>query len=269
MQSHTKPTNMFQHIQFEQANGIATIALNRPDVYHAINDLMAQEIQDAIKQTAKNDDIRVLVLSASGKAFCSGQDLKEMGEIPANFSFAETVKKKYNPIILGLRGLNKPVIAKVQGVAAGAGCSLALAADVIIASEEASFAELFVQIGLVLDSGSSFFLPRLVGYAKAFELSTLGDRITATEAERIGMINKVVSSVELDQAVLEIAQRYAGMPTKSIALIKRMLNRSFESSLEQMLEMEMYFQEIAGRSSDFREGYTAFREKRKPTFIGK
>lgn len=260
---------MYQHIEFSKSNGVATLSLNRPEVYHAINDLMANEIQDAIKQASKDEEIRVLVISASGKAFCSGQDLKEMGEIPADFSFAETVKKKYNPIVTGLRQLHKPVIAKVQGVAAGAGCSLALAADVVVASEDASFAELFVQIGLVLDTGSSFFLPRLVGYAKAFELSTLGDKISATEAERIGMINKVVSAGALDQTVSEMASRYANMPTKAIGLIKRMLNRSFESNLDQMLEMEMYFQEIAGRTHDFREGFNAFREKRKPVFVGK
>jgi len=262
-------STMFSHIEFSHSDGVATIHFNRPEVYHAINDLMATEINEAVKQTAKNEDIRVLVISATGKAFCSGQDLKEMGEIPADFSFAETVKRKYNPIITGLRQLSKPVIAKVQGVAAGAGCSLALAADVIIASDQASFAELFVQIGLVLDSGSSFFLPRLVGYAKAFELSTLGDKISALEAEKIGMINKVVAAEELDQAVAEMALRYSKMPTKSIGLIKRMLNRSFESSLDQMLEMEMYFQEIAGRTLDFREGFTAFKEKRKPVFVGK
>ena len=167
-----------------------------------------------------------------------------------------------------MRNLPKPIICKLNGVAAGAGCSLALASDLIVASTEASLIEVFVNVGLVLDSGSSYFLPRIVGSMKAFELSTLGSKVKAEEALALGMVNKVVAPEELDNAVNELAQRYAAAPTKAIGLMKKMLNKSFHSSLDEMLDYEAHCQKIAGNSKDYKEGVTAFNEKRKPAFTG-
>lgn len=259
---------MFESLKYDSKDGIATITLNRPDRYNAFNDGMSYELQDALKQATKDQEVRVVVLTGEGKAFCSGQDLKASGGDPDR-SFSDSLHKRYNPIIRAIRNMPKPVIARLNGVAAGAGCSLALACDVIIAAENAQMIEVFVNVGLVLDSGSSYFLPKLVGYHKAFELATRASRITAQEAKELGIVNKVVPAEELDAAVAEFAGHYAGAPTKAIGLIKKMLNRGERSSLEDILEYEAYCQEIAGRSEDYREGVNAFLEKRKPEFKGK
>lgn len=259
---------MFNKLKYVIDGGIATITLNRPDFYNAFDDELSYELQEALKQAGKDDQVRVLVITGEGKAFCSGQDLKAVsGE--EKRSFKDSLTKRYNPIIRALRNMPKPVIAKLNGVAAGAGCSLALACDMIIAAEEASLIEVFVNIGLVLDSGSSFFLPRLVGYSKAFELSTLGSKVKAHEALELGLVNRVVKMEELDDAVAEIAGKYAKAPTKAIGLMKKMLNKSFSFDLDQALEYEMYCQEIAGSSEDYKEGVQAFLDKRKPEFKGK
>ncbi len=241
--------------------------LNRPDVFNAFNDQQSYELQDALKQVARDEQVRVVVLTGAGKAFCSGQDLKAAATADKR-DLSESLEKRYNPIIRAMRQLPKPIICRLNGVAAGAGCSLALACDLIVASATASMIEVFVNIGLVLDSGSSFFLPRLVGSLKAFELSTLGSKVTAAEALQWGMVNKVVAPEELDEAVAELAARYAVAPTKAIGLMKKMLNKSFSSSLEEMLEYEAYCQKIAGNTEDYQEGVTAFHEKRKPRFKG-
>ncbi|WP_066829147.1 enoyl-CoA hydratase-related protein [Rufibacter ruber] len=248
-------------------NGVATITLNRPDVFNAFNDQQSYELQDALKQVTRDASVRVVILTGAGKAFCSGQDLKAIAGAEKR-SLAESLHKRYNPIIKAMRELPKPIICRLNGVAAGAGCSLALACDYIVASSAASLIEVFVNVGLVLDSGSSYFLPRLVGMRKAFELSTLGTKVPAEEALRLGLVNQVVAPEELDAAVQQITDRYAGAPTKAIGLMKKMLNKSFESSLDEMLEYEAYCQEIAGSSADYREGVTAFNEKRKPVFTG-
>ncbi|GEO05589.1 2-(1,2-epoxy-1,2-dihydrophenyl)acetyl-CoA isomerase [Adhaeribacter aerolatus] len=258
---------MYEHLLYESNNGIATITLNRPELYNAINTKLTLELQDAIKQVTKDAEVRVVVLTGSGKAFCSGQDLNEAAEL-GNRSLSESLHKRYNPIIRGMRQLPKPIICALNGVAAGAGCSLALACDVIIASAEASLTEAFINIGLVPDSGSSFFLPRIVGSLKAFELSTLGTKLKAEEALQLGMVNQVVPANDLAETVAALANRYAVAPTKAIGLIKKMLNKSFSATLDQMLDYEAYLQEIAGKSADFREGVQAFREKRKPDFKG-
>ncbi len=248
-------------------SGICTITLNRPDSYNSFNNEMSFELIDALKAAEKDPLVRVVVLAAAGKAFCSGQDLKDR-EPGKDIDFRMSLEKRYNPIIKGIRNLSKPVICKLQGVAAGAGCSLALACDIIIASKEATLIEVFVNIGLVLDSGSSYFLPRLVGYHKAFEWSTLGTKITAEEAHNVGMINKITTPEQLDDLVQEYALKYAVAPTKAIALMKKMLNKGMNESLDTMLEYEKYCQVIAGASNDFKEGTTAFLEKRKPVFKG-
>lgn len=258
----------YQYLKYSVEQGVATITLNRPDVYNALNDEITYELQDALKAVSKDEQARVVVLTGEGKAFCSGQDLKAASGDQKR-SFLQSLHKRYNPIISAMRNLPKPIVCRLNGVAAGAGCSLALACDVIVAAEEATLIEVFINIGLVPDSGSSYFLPRTVGMNKAFELCSMGNRVKASEAVAIGLINKSVPAGELDTAVKFYTDYFAKAPTKSIGLIKKMLNKSATSSLEEMLEYEAYCQEIAGTSADYKEGVTAFLEKRKPDFKGK
>jgi 2-(1,2-epoxy-1,2-dihydrophenyl)acetyl-CoA isomerase len=258
---------MYNNLLLEVIDGVATITLNRPDVFNAFNDEMSYELQDALKQVEKDKTARVVVITGAGKAFCSGQDLKAAAAA-GNRSFMDSLHKRYNPIIRAMRNMPKPIICRLNGVAAGAGCSIALACDMIIASENSSLIEVFINVGLVLDSGSSYFLPRLVGSTKAFELATMGTKVSAIEGEKLGMINKVVKPEDLDEAVKHITNYYATAPTKAIGLMKKMLNKSFHSDLETMLDYEAYCQEIAGSSADNKEGVRAFIEKRKPNFKG-
>lgn len=258
---------MFEFLIFKNEDGVGTITLNRPEVYNALNDGITYELQDLLKQIAKDDTVRVVVLTGEGKAFCSGQDLKASSGQEKR-SFIDSLHKRYNPIIRAMRKLPKPIICRLNGVAAGAGCSLALACDLIVAAEEAMMTEVFINIGLVLDSGSSYFLPRLVGSAKAFELSTMGSRVKGKEAFDLGLVNKVVPLSDLDGAVKEYTDYYAKAPTKAIGLMKKMLNRSGTSSLDEMLDYEAYCQEIAGSTHDYKEGVNAFLEKRKAEFKG-
>lgn len=251
------------HVQ----DNIATITLNRPDVYNAFNDEQSYELQDALKQVEKDPQVRAVVLTGAGKAFCSGQDLKAAMEA-GDRKLSESLHKRYNPIIRAIRNMPKPIICKLNGVAAGAGCSLALACDLIIASENASMIEIFINIALVLDSGSSYFLPRTVGYHRAFELATKATKLSAAEAKELGLVNKVVKGEELDQAVQEEALFYANAPTKAIALLKKMLTKGMTEDLDTVLDYEAYCQEIAGNTKDNKEGIKAFIEKRKPVFSG-
>jgi len=258
---------MFQTLMLEKQNGKATIKLNRPEVYNAFNEAMKKELQEALKDVERDKSVRVVIITGEGKAFCSGQDLKDAINMP-NRSFRQSLDTGYNPIIRAMRNMPKPIICRLNGVAAGAGCSLALACDLIIAAEEASMTQIFINIGLVLDSGSSYFLPRIVGSARAFELATTGKRFPAKEAFELGIVNKVVPMNELDTAVEEVSNYYATAPTKAIGLMKKMLNKSFHSDLDTMLDYEAYCQEIAGSSADNKEGVAAFMEKRKPVFKG-
>lgn len=257
----------YETILFDVKDGAATLTLNRPQVFNAFNEQLSNDVADCLKQIAKDKSIRVLVITGAGKAFCSGQDLKSIAG-SKNRSLSESLYKRYNPMIKAIRNLPVPVICKLNGVAAGAGCSLALACDLIVASETATLIEVFVNVGLVLDSGSSYFLPRLVGSARAFELATMGSKITAMQAYQWGMVNRVVKPEELDAETDKMVQYYKSAPTKAIGLMKKMLNKSFHSSLDDMLQYEAYCQEIAGRSSDYQEGVAAFNEKRKPNFTG-
>jgi 2-(1,2-epoxy-1,2-dihydrophenyl)acetyl-CoA isomerase len=258
----------FTFLTYSVSGGVALITLNRPDVYNALNDGITYELQDAFKAVAKDDSVRVVVLTGEGKAFCSGQDLKDSAQ-QGKRSFLDSLHKRYNPIISAMRNLPKPIVCRLNGVAAGAGCSLALACDVIVAAEEATLIEVFVNIGLVPDSGSSYFLPRLVGMAKAFELCSMGNKVKASDALAMGLVNKVVPLSNLDEAVKGYTDYFAKAPTKAIGLMKKMLNKSATSTLDEMLEYEAYCQEIAGASLDHKEGVQAFLEKRKPLFIGK
>ena len=258
----------FQFIKYSVQEGVGTITLSRPDVYNALNDGITYELQDALKAVAKDAAVRVVVLTGEGKAFCSGQDLKAAAGQEKR-SFIDSLHKRYNPIVSAMRALSKPIICRLNGVAAGAGCSLALACDMIIATEEATLIEVFINIGLVPDSGSSYFLPRLVGMAKAFELCAMGSKVTAKEALELGLVNKVVAADQLDSTIKGYTDYFANAPTKAIGLIKKMLAKSATSTLDEMLEYEAYCQEIAGQTHDYKEGVAAFLEKRKPGFLGK
>jgi len=257
----------YKFLKLEIGQGIGRITLNRPEVYNAFNDGLSYELQGALKEVKKSNRVRVVVLTGEGKAFCSGQDLKASSKEETR-SFSESLHKRYNPIIRGIRNMPKPVICRLNGVAAGAGCSLALACDLIIASKEATLIEVFINIGLVLDSGSSYFLPRILGSARSFEISTMGSKVSAQQAFDWGLVNQVVDANELDGAIERYTRYFATAPTKAIGLIKKMLNRSFTASLEDTLEYEAYCQEIAGRSKDYQEGVKAFIEKRQPKFVG-
>lgn len=260
---------MYNTLLYTLQNGVATITLNRPDRYNAFTEELGNELIKALKQAQKDSTVRVIVLTGAGeKAFCSGQDLKDIqGEIGKR-SLGESVEKRYNPLIKLIQSIEKPIICRLNGVAAGAGCSLALACDMIVASHNASLIEVFINIGLVLDSGSSFFLPRIVGSKRAFEMCTMASKITATEALELGIVNRAVAPENLDVEVDKIAQYFAQAPTKAIGFIKKMLNQSHHSDLNTMLQQEAYYQELAGNSSDYKEGVTAFIEKRKPNFTG-
>ena len=258
----------YKFLLYSNEQGVATVSLNRPEVYNALNDEITFELQDAFREVGKDDSVRVVVLTGEGKAFCAGQDLKASSSAGKR-SFMDSLQKRYNPIVRAMRSLPKPVICRLNGVAAGAGCSLALACDMIIASDEATMIEVFINIGLVPDSGSSFFLPRLAGMAKAFELCTMGSKIKADEALNLGLINRCVNAAQLDSVVKEYTDYYASAPTKAIGLIKKMLNKSTHATLDEMLDYEAYCQEIAGSSDDYREGVAAFIDKRKPRFSGK
>lgn len=259
---------MYQFLKYEKEAGLVRLTLNRPEVYNAFNNELTFELQDAFKEIRRDDSVRVVVLTGEGKAFGSGQDLKASQAEPGR-SFLNSVRKRYNPLIMAMRELPKPIICRLNGVAAGAACSLALACDIIVASEQATMIEVFINIGLVPDSGSSYFISKVLTPARAFEVCSMGNRISAQQAYEWGMINKVVPHDQLDETVQQYIDYYASAPTKAVGMIKKMLNKAQTASLEEILEYEAYCQEIAGNTADHQEGVSAFLEKRKPQYQGR
>lgn len=256
----------YHFLSLSQLNGVWTIHLKRPEVYNALNAGLIHEIRDVAEKAKASESARVLVITGEGKAFCSGADLKSG---TSDSDLGAVLRSTYNPMILALRGLDKPVIGAINGPAAGAGCSLALACDYIIAKEGAYFAELFVQIGLTLDAGSTAFLMQSLGYHKAFELAATAKKISAEEAKVWGLVAEVVSESNWENRVQAIGEEFAQRPTLALALIKRELQRAHHQDLATVLEMEAEAQRQAGYSKDFQEGVTSFLEKRAPKFVGK
>lgn len=256
------------NIIFEKSSGIGRIKLNRPDMLNSFNKDMALAVQNALDDCAEDSEIRCIVITGSGRAFSAGQDLQEATD-PNGPELKSIVKDHYNPIILKLRGIEKPVVAAVNGVAAGAGANIALACDIVIATESASFIQAFSKIGLIPDSGGTYTLPRLIGLQRASALMMLGDKVSAREAEQMGMIYRAVADDEFNDTVEQTAGKLAKMPTRGLGMTKRALNLSLANDLSQQLDIEEDLQKKAGSTADYNEGVSAFLEKRKPNFTGK
>lgn len=250
----------------EKKEGVWVISLNRPEIFNALNEELILAIKEVFEEAAKEKALRAILLKGEGKAFCSGADLKSGISEP---NLGNILRRTYNPMIKAIRNLPIPVIAYVNGPAAGAGCSLALACDYLIAHEEAYFAELFAQIGLAVDAGSTAFLIQTLGYQKAFEIVSSARKIKADEAKELGWVSKIVNSNNAQAIIDQEVDRFAQMPTKVIGLMKLALQKAHHSSLEEILELEAENQTIAGQSHDFAEGIMAFLQKRPAKFMGK
>lgn len=256
-----------QEIRSQFENGILTLSLNRPDVFNSFNRTMALQLQAELDRCATDATIRVVVLTGEGKAFCAGQDLAEATD-PNGPALQQIVAEHYNPIILKLRHLEKPVIAAVNGVAAGAGANIALACDIIVAKESASFIQAFSKIGLIPDSGGTFMLPRLVGVQKAMALMLTAEKVSAADAEKMNMIYKAIADDAFEHYVDQLSAQLAQMPTTGFGLTKKAVNAALCNTLEHQLALEEQLQTQAGQTHDFKEGVAAFLEKRKPEFKG-
>jgi 2-(1,2-epoxy-1,2-dihydrophenyl)acetyl-CoA isomerase len=252
-------------VRYELDAGIATITLNRPQVYNAFNEQLHQELQRALKDAERDPSVRCIVITGAGKAFCSGQDLKDT-PIDGSRSLGDSVRLRYTPLVLKLRSIPKPIIAAVNGVAAGAGFSLTLACDLRVAVDTARFVAAFANVGLVPDTGMSYFLPRLIGHARALELCMLGGTLDAPTALSYGMLNRIASTEEFPGVVRELAERLANGPATALSLMKRSFELSLNGTLEQVLDYEAQAQQIAGSGPEYAEGVQAFREKRPPRF---
>ena len=256
-------------ILFDIKDNIATITLNRPEAFNSVNTELAHELIKSLDECKRNNEVRAIILTGSGKAFCAGQDLKEVTDPSLNPGFEVLMKEHYEPILFRLRQIEKPIVAAVNGVAAGAGANFALACDIILASEKASFIQAFSAIGLIPDSGGTFTLPRIVGTAKATALAMLGDKVSAEEAERLGMIYRYFPEDSFQKEVAKIASKLSKMPTKGLGLTKRAFNQSLGNNFEQQMMLETDLQIEAASTEDYAEGVQAFVEKRKPNFKGK
>lgn len=258
----------YENIEFETQNGVGIIRLNRQDVLNSFNYPMAKEAHHALDVCEKDEAIRAIVFTANGRGFCAGQDLEEAMEEGAP-SISEIVDHTYSPLIKRIRNIEKPVIGAINGVAAGAGANIALSFDITFAAESASFIQSFSNIGLVPDSGGTFFLPRLIGMQRATAQMFLANKVSAQEAKQLGMIYEVVPNEELQEAAMACAMKLAKRPTIGIGLTKRALNQSMFNSLEDQLDVERNLQDEASASDDHKEGVQAFLEKRKPNYTGK
>lgn len=254
-------------IETNTQNNVLIVKLNRPDKFNSFNREMALNLISELDNAQNNKEVRAVLITGNGKAFCAGQDLAEA--IDKNGPGIEKiVTEHYNPIILKIRNLQKPVICAVNGVAAGAGANIALACDVVIAAKSSAFIQAFSKIGLIPDSGGTYFLPKLIGFGKASALMMLGDKVTAADAEQMGMIYKVSEDEQLMETALKTATTLANMPTKGLWLTKKLLNQGFNNNLEQQLNQEKVEQIVAANTYDYNEGVNAFLEKRQPNFKG-
>jgi 2-(1,2-epoxy-1,2-dihydrophenyl)acetyl-CoA isomerase len=260
---------MSNSILLKIENKIAFITLNRPEVFNSFNREMALSLQKILDDCESNDEVRAIVLSGNGKAFCAGQDLKEVTSPELNPGFKKILEEHYNPIITRIRSIKKPIIGAINGVAAGAGANIALACDVVVAHEKVSFIQAFSLIGLIPDSAGTYFLPRLIGFQKAQALAMLGDKISAEDAEKMGMIYKVIPFENFEEEVNQLSSKLADMPTKALGMIKELFNKSMTNTLEEQLALESKLQIEAAGTEDYAEGVAAFIEKRKPNFKGK
>ena len=254
-------------ILFEIKNSIAFITLNRPEKFNSFNREMALNLQERLKEADSNNEVRCVYITGMGKAFCAGQDLAEVVDINGP-GMDKILVEHFNPIVTLIRNLNKPVVAAINGVAAGAGANIALCCDVIVAAESSSFIQAFSKIGLIPDSSGTFFLPRLIGFQKASALMMLGDKVSAADAEKSGMIYKYFPDNSFAEESIKLAETLAALPTKALYFIKQTLNNSLTQNLEQQLKTEDEFQQKSAATNDFKEGVQAFLEKRKPLFKG-
>ncbi|NBB77243.1 MAG: 2-(1,2-epoxy-1,2-dihydrophenyl)acetyl-CoA isomerase [Bacteroidetes bacterium] len=255
----------------ETSNQVTTLTLNRPEKYNSFTEPMALEMQEALRE-AESDEVRCVLIRANGKAFCGGQDLPEVvkrADKEDDYELSDTVQTSYNPIIHHIRELEKPVVCAVQGTAAGAGANISFACDIVLASDQAVFVQAFSKIGLIPDSGGTFFLPRLIGLARTHALYLLDEKLTAEKAEEIGLIYKAVPHDHLQERAEKIAQKLASMPTRGFALYKKAVNQTFDHSLAQQLDLEAELQSEAGKTDDYTEGVNAFLEKRSPSYKGR
>jgi len=260
----------YETIMFEVDSGIARLTLNRPDKLNSFNIQMHAEVRQALS-SIPSSGARVLVLTGAGRGFCAGQDLGDRAVAPGSqgVDLGESIENRYNPLVLALRNLAMPVIAAVNGVAAGAGANIALACDIVIAARSANFVQAFSKLGLIPDSGGTWFLPRLVGDARAMGLTLLGNKLPAEQAAAWGLIWQCVEDAELAGAVDAMARQLAVAPTRGLAATKNVLRRSWQNTFEQQLDLERDVQRELGRSSDYAEGVAAFTEKRSPRFTGR
>jgi 2-(1,2-epoxy-1,2-dihydrophenyl)acetyl-CoA isomerase len=252
-------------VESQGDGGVLTITLNRPDVLNAFNAAMHEALAAALDEAA-DPSVRAVVLTGAGRGFCVGQDLNEFREAPGDIG--ERLRGNYHPNVLAIRRLEKPVIAAVNGAAAGAGLSIACACDLRIAADSASFVPAFINIGLIPDSGGTYFISRLLGYARAFEWMTSGRKLSAAEAHAWGLVSEVVEEDELANRAAELGAQYAAMPTRGVGMTKRLFSEAERNTLEEQLELEAELQTAATQTSDFREGVAAFLEKREPKFTG-
>ncbi len=256
----------FEDLEFEVTDGVAVITLNRPDKLNSFNNSMGSNLQTALDHCMENVDVRCVLLTGAGRGFCAGQDLEEA--VSGVSEIEEHVENKYNPLVRKIRAIEKPVIAAVNGVAAGAGANLAFCCDIILATESAKFIQSFVNIGLIPDTGGTYFLPRLVGLHKASVMMMLGEKVSAEEAKDLGLVYKIFPDGELMDGAMTLAKRMAQMPTRGIGLTKKALNYSLRNTMNEQLAVERDLQGEAGRTADNAEGINAFLEKRKPVFKG-